>query len=178
MVQSDGKIVAGGLATQTGRFNPVFTALARYNMDGSLDNTFGSGGKVTTSAVRGPAITLAELANGHILALCGSNIVEFSAAGALESSVNGGTLVSTSRSGSEAFQNDGKFLQIQSALVRRRVSIIKVVRFDDNGSVDNAFNNPPFGTPPPQQELPRSRFSLIRKVLSVVPLTANSEWRA
>lgn len=42
-LQSDGKILLGG---QSG--TPAF-ALARYNADGSLDNSFGAGGLVTTS---------------------------------------------------------------------------------------------------------------------------------
>ncbi len=41
-IQADGKIVVAG----EGNFN---FALARYNSDGTLDNTFGSGGTVTTS---------------------------------------------------------------------------------------------------------------------------------
>lgn len=41
VIQPDGKILAGG------RSAGVF-ALARYNADGSLDKTFGGGGKVTT----------------------------------------------------------------------------------------------------------------------------------
>ncbi len=46
-IQSDGKIVVGGVSyttISTGTF-----ALARYNTDGSLDSSFGAGGKVTTS---------------------------------------------------------------------------------------------------------------------------------
>src|SRR4051794_18829946 len=42
-LQSDGKIIAvGSSSLATSSF-----ALARYNTDGSLDTTFGSGGKVT-----------------------------------------------------------------------------------------------------------------------------------
>src|SRR5205814_1829700 len=44
-VQSDGKIVAVGVA-KTSRSADF--ALARYNVNGSLDATFGTGGKVTT----------------------------------------------------------------------------------------------------------------------------------
>ncbi|HEX3101546.1 MAG TPA: delta-60 repeat domain-containing protein, partial [Pyrinomonadaceae bacterium] len=46
LIQPDGKIVAGGMALNV----PTSTdfALARYNSDGSLDTTFGTGGKVTT----------------------------------------------------------------------------------------------------------------------------------
>src|SRR5713226_1638955 len=48
--QPDGKLVAAG-ATSTGTtFNNTVTtfALVRYNTDGSLDTSFGTGGKVTT----------------------------------------------------------------------------------------------------------------------------------
>jgi uncharacterized delta-60 repeat protein len=44
-LQPDGKIIAAGSA---GPYPLVDFALARYNGDGSLDSTFGSGGKVTT----------------------------------------------------------------------------------------------------------------------------------
>ena len=53
VIQSDGKIVVGGgsySSPETGDF-----ALARYNTDGSLDATFGIGGKVTTSFGSGVA---------------------------------------------------------------------------------------------------------------------------
>src|SRR5205823_5199649 len=45
-IQSDGKIVVAGTCNRGGSDN-VF-AVARYNADGSLDSTFGSGGTVTT----------------------------------------------------------------------------------------------------------------------------------
>src|SRR5262245_49553369 len=44
-LQPDGKIVAAGEAFVSVRED---FALARYNMDGSLDTSFGAGGKVTT----------------------------------------------------------------------------------------------------------------------------------
>jgi uncharacterized delta-60 repeat protein len=44
-IQSDGKIVVAG-SSDNGTLGVV--ALARYNSNGSLDNTFGAGGKVTT----------------------------------------------------------------------------------------------------------------------------------
>jgi uncharacterized delta-60 repeat protein len=45
-IQGDGKIVAAGFSG-AGSGNEAW-ALARYNTDGSLDGTFGAGGKVTT----------------------------------------------------------------------------------------------------------------------------------
>src|SRR5690554_3443164 len=44
-LQADGKIIVVG-STLLG--NQTDVALARYNTDGSLDGTFGTGGKVTT----------------------------------------------------------------------------------------------------------------------------------
>jgi uncharacterized delta-60 repeat protein len=44
-IQTNGKIVVAGSVFST--FDPSF-ALARYNTDGSLDTSFGTGGKVTT----------------------------------------------------------------------------------------------------------------------------------
>ena len=46
-VQPDGKIVAVGDVHPGGKF-----ALARYNPDGTLDATFGNGGKVITTTLR------------------------------------------------------------------------------------------------------------------------------
>jgi uncharacterized delta-60 repeat protein len=45
VIQADGKIVAVGQAFVNGNYD---FALARYNSDGSLDASFGTGGKVTT----------------------------------------------------------------------------------------------------------------------------------
>jgi len=46
IVRPDGKIIAGG-GSSNGNAPNCF-ALAQYNVDGSLDNTFGTGGEVTT----------------------------------------------------------------------------------------------------------------------------------
>ncbi|MBW4694871.1 MAG: DUF4347 domain-containing protein [Lyngbya sp. HA4199-MV5] len=47
LVQPDGKIVVVGSASNDVRYVPDF-ALVRYNSDGSLDSTFGTGGQVRT----------------------------------------------------------------------------------------------------------------------------------
>lgn len=47
LIQPDGKIVVGGTSTQGANGNDF--ALARYNVDGSLDASFGNGGKVLTA---------------------------------------------------------------------------------------------------------------------------------
>src|SRR5438105_2766982 len=58
-IQADGKIVVAGFAGSNG-------ALARLNSSGSLDSSFGSGGKVTSS-VGGPTIALALQVDGKML---------------------------------------------------------------------------------------------------------------
>src|SRR5262249_7843170 len=52
VVQADGKIVAAGYANLDGGQS---FALARYNSNGTLDTTFGTGGKVGTAFVSGSA---------------------------------------------------------------------------------------------------------------------------
>jgi uncharacterized delta-60 repeat protein len=65
-IQADGKIVAAGMAQgQRSAF-----ALARYNIDGTLDSTFGSGGEVVTpsfsgSGRRSPGNSLPRLSSGR-----------------------------------------------------------------------------------------------------------------
>jgi uncharacterized delta-60 repeat protein len=66
-VQADGKLVAAGSVFTTEPFGDV--ALARYNPDGSLDSTFGTGGTVTTDFAGGPdgALALAVQADGKLV---------------------------------------------------------------------------------------------------------------
>lgn len=49
VIQADGKIVVGGEAMLASNTTGVDFALARYNSDGSLDSSFGNGGKLTTA---------------------------------------------------------------------------------------------------------------------------------
>jgi len=65
-LQTDGKLVAAGSATNSGDRN---FALARYSPDGGLDTGFGSGGIVTTDfAVDDRAFAVALQADGKIVA--------------------------------------------------------------------------------------------------------------
>lgn len=50
-IQPDGKIIAAGVSMSRGIYYAENFALARYNADGSLDASFGSGGKVETDFV-------------------------------------------------------------------------------------------------------------------------------
>ena len=75
-LQSDGKIIAAGPVTNNVSDNDF--GLARYNNDGSLDATFGAGGKVTTDffGSNDGAFRIAIQADGKVIAV-GSAIVGF-----------------------------------------------------------------------------------------------------
>ena len=66
-VQPNGEIVAAGVASISGNSN---FALARYNSDGTLDASFGIGGKVTTDfeGFNDTAFAVAVRPNGEIVA--------------------------------------------------------------------------------------------------------------
>ena len=69
VLQPDGKIVAGGYTKSPSAPYTTAFALARYNADGSLDSSFGSGGKMTTAV--GTYDSINELAiqpDGRIVA--------------------------------------------------------------------------------------------------------------
>ena len=128
-IQVDGKIVAGGWSNAAGNYD---FALARYNpSDGSLDSTFGSGGKVLTDfsgtgsydSVGGLAIQ----ADGKIVAAGYSNagdvngdfaLARYNSGGSLDSTFGSGGKVLTDFSGSGsadnpvalAIQADGKIV--------------------------------------------------------------------
>ena len=71
-LQSDGKIIAAGYATAAN--GQRWTAMARYNTDGTLDATFGSGGKVVQEIPSSPfepesqIFSVIVLSDGKILA--------------------------------------------------------------------------------------------------------------
>lgn len=93
-IQSDGKIVAGGYTNYNdGAGGGQDFALARYNINGSLDVLFGNGGKVITVVSPSPSqadqITSIEIQpDGKIVAggqgLLGATVVRYNANGSLD----------------------------------------------------------------------------------------------
>src|SRR5262249_29214714 len=123
-VQSDGKIIAAG---QTKNAPTSFDfAMARYNANGSLDSSFGAGGKVTTDFSQGSdhATSIAVMPDGRIV-LGGwttvSGVPQFAAArysatGQLDSTfATAGRMVAnfatgSSQANSMAMMSDGSFI--------------------------------------------------------------------
>jgi uncharacterized delta-60 repeat protein len=69
VIQDDGKIVAGGSHAPEDQSEPIdeFLALVRYTSDGTLDSSFGTGGKVLNKSV-GPVDGLVLQRDGKLVA--------------------------------------------------------------------------------------------------------------
>jgi uncharacterized delta-60 repeat protein len=153
LVQSDGKILVGGAVRPCA--NPrnsrcvTQTVLARYNTDGTLDGTFGSGGIAETS-VQGSfgVIALGEDATGDIFALDGISVghplvTEFSPAGAPMPQVAPAPSITVASP--NGLRPDGSYAVGQAASGgRTRDGDTQVVKFLSPGTVDPNFTNPPF----------------------------------
>ncbi len=151
--QADGKIVAAGWGN--GNF-----AVSRYNANGSLDSTFGSGGKVVTTFVQqlnASAFDLAIQQDGKIVVVgntlvsSGSSygifaVARYNTNGTLDtsfgSSHNG--LVTTRILGSDTakavvIQSDGKILVAGSAARAGSSNSDALVRYNASGTLDTSF---------------------------------------
>lgn len=145
-VQTDGKILAGG-ATSVGPESDEF-ALARYNTNGSLDTSFGSGGKVTTAVGSGSAIhALALQSDGKIVVAGGADsgfaLARYNPDGSLDMSFGTGGKVETPipvSGGAEAhaiaLQADGKIV-VGGPSGDNRDFVL--ARYNANGSPDTSF---------------------------------------
>jgi uncharacterized delta-60 repeat protein len=144
-VQRDGKIVAVGRGSQD-------FALARYRPDGSLDATFGVGGKVLTAFQPGSndvASAVVLQADGKIVA-GGSSAAEFAltrylANGALDPSFgSGGRVVTPISSANDhlfdlAVQSDGKLVAAGWTFLGGGPHIA-LARYHRDGSLDATFD--------------------------------------
>jgi uncharacterized delta-60 repeat protein len=173
LIQSDGKIIAAGTSSQpdasTGYPQYEF-ALVRYNANGSLDTSFGSGGKVLTafgnSAPYGSNVD-AEI-NGMALqaddkitvagyfTIAGSNgryftVARYNANGYLDTTFGPSHtgIVSLPPSGayhndwasSVVIQSDGKIVAAGSATPARYYSEWTLARFNADGTLDSTFGS-------------------------------------
>ncbi len=158
LIQPDGKIVLGGSSvSSTG--NKDF-ALARYNSDGSLDATFGSGGIVTTDIepIFGDAVTRLILQGSSIIAVGSSNnssgdkdfaLARYTSAGVLDTTFgsSGKTKTDFGTNGdgatTVAFFSDGRLLVAgtSSTLVSSipTSSDFAMARYSADGILDASF---------------------------------------
>ena len=141
-IQPDGKIVAAGYAR--GGF-----AVARYNPNGTLDNTFAGDGKIITSVGgNDTSYAMALQPNGKIIVVGSTDdrfgVVRYMSTGALDNSFGTGGIVTTSlgvKSGAHAvtLQPDGKI--VVAGFANNGVDDdFAVVRYDADGSLDTTFS--------------------------------------
>jgi uncharacterized delta-60 repeat protein len=113
LVQPDGKIVAGGFA-ESPTSDAEQTSLARFDSEGNLDSSFGTGGIVSLKLVGG--VTAVGLqSNGDVL-VCGgrfdsssSLVVRFLPNGTLDGNDRRGTPVRLAHTGSLTFEGANEF---------------------------------------------------------------------
>ncbi|MCW5665759.1 MAG: hypothetical protein KIT35_18165 [Piscinibacter sp.] len=159
-VQADGKVITVGRTTTIAGGTDF--AVLRHGRDGTLDTTFGSGGKVVTAIAAGNGSDMAQAVavqpDGKILvagttAVSGTDIdfaiVRYLADGTLDPSFgNGGKVVtslgnSTDHLNAIALQEDGKIV-VAGDSDRGSSSTgvdFALVRYQANGALDNGFGN-------------------------------------
>jgi uncharacterized delta-60 repeat protein len=121
IIQADGKIVLAGVTCSRSHPADNNVALARYNANGTLDTTFGSGGKVITSHAAIPG----SLVNSEF----GTHVVDVALQADGKILVGGYTQVAGATESYEAF----------------------VARYNPNGTLDTSFGANGFVTLPPVQ---------------------------
>jgi uncharacterized delta-60 repeat protein len=179
LLQPNGQIVVGGDGgfTDDGEV-PTTLALLRYNSDGTMDTSFGTGGIAQTPSSLQPA-PLALLSNGDYLTVelgLGKNgettgsVLEFNSAGVLQSQVTQAPPTATSTNGN--FQSNGEYVVASSVLVSGQpvggTYEVEATRFTESGKVDSTFSS--------------RRFLSIRRATEACPTrphsnrTGNSCW--
>jgi uncharacterized delta-60 repeat protein len=157
-VQGDGKIVAAG-ASHAGLVGDF--AVARYNPDGSLDTTFGTGGQVTLDLGGGSndvARALAIQADGKIVVAGDTTgalppwdhnfaVVRYNSNGTLDPTFEGDGIAITDFGSpifegamSVAIQSDGRIVAAGAAFNPITQLDFAVARYNPDGSLDASFH--------------------------------------
>lgn len=162
-LQTDGKLVVVGTTYQGNDFSTEDFAIVRYNPDGTLDPSFGRGGKVKTDfpglaavpssvviqpdgkiVVAGGAYPLFTFAGNFVLARYNKN-------GALDKSFGTGGIVTThfpegSYAADVALQADGKIVAAGTVFVDFNIgdasdTDFALARYNPDGTPDTTFGN-------------------------------------
>src|SRR5437660_2351392 len=163
-VQADGKLVVVGQTYKHNDFSGEDFVVTRYNTDGTLDNSFGSGGKVRTDFPGLAAVPSSVVIqpNGKIVVAGGAfplftflgnfELVRYNPNGSLDTSFGSGGIVTTSfpGQGSYAFalalQADGKIIAAGTDFVNfsnedNYNTDFGLERYNPDGTPDTTFGN-------------------------------------
>src|SRR5205814_6580715 len=163
VIQADGKLVVVGQIYKNNDYSNEDFVVTRYNTDGTLDNTFGRGGKARTDFPGLAAVPSAVViqADGKIVVAGGAfplftfagnfEVVRYNPNGSLDRSFgNGGIVTTTFPEGSYAFdvalQPDGKIIAAGTVFVDFNPGDLSdtdfaLYRFNSDGSLDTTFGN-------------------------------------
>jgi uncharacterized delta-60 repeat protein len=156
-LQADGKIVVAGnggsLEAPASRF-----ALERLKADGTLDSTFGTGGKVVTGFVteygtHSAAYAMAIQGDGRIVAVGAAGesfaLARYNADGTLDSTFGGDGKVTTAFPGfpyggayafAAAIQADGKIVAGGVVYPTETIGAFALARYNPDGTLDSSFD--------------------------------------
>src|SRR5438270_3322716 len=162
-VQTDGKLVVVGTTYINNDFSDEDFAVARYNPDGTLDKTFGVGGKVQTDFpdLAAVASSVVIQPDGKIVVAGGAfplftfagdfKVVRYNSNGSLDTSFgDGGIVTTTFPEGSYAFdvalQADGKIIAAGTVFVDfnpgdQSDTDFALARYNPDGTPDATFGN-------------------------------------
>ena len=162
-VQTDGKLVVIGTTYINNDFSDEDFAVARYNPDGTLDETFGVGGKVQTDFpdLAAVASSVVIQPDGKIVVAGGAfplftfagdfKVVRYNSNGSLDTSFgDGGIVTTTFPEGSYAFdvalQADGKIIAAGTVFVDFNPgdssnTDFALARYNPDGTPDAAFGS-------------------------------------
>jgi len=162
-VQADGKLIVVGQTYKNNDFSGEDFVVTRYNTDGTLDTTFGRGGKVRTDFPGLAAVPSSVViqSDGKIVVAGGAfplftflgnfELVRYNPNGSLDRSFgNGGIVTTTFPEGSYAFdvalQPDGKIIAAGTVFVDFNPGDISdtdfaLARYNSDGSLDTTFGN-------------------------------------
>ena len=151
LLQPDGKLLVAG---EVGTANGQDFALARYNVDGSLDTTFGSSGWAVTDffADDDHGRALVRQPDGKLLVAGYVNtgteydiaLARYSASGSMDTSFDGDGRVVTDISGDDAahailLQGNGQMVVAGWSFTGTNNDFV-LLRYNANGSPDNTFD--------------------------------------
>jgi uncharacterized delta-60 repeat protein len=155
-LQKNGKIIIGGSTNSSG-FGSSDVALARYNQDGSLDNSFGTGGKIiaTLNHDNGAWKIVTQNDGKIVVAVTGSSengnsdfiLLRYNSDGTPDEDFgNSGKVVTDfgnyDFASALAIQEDGKILVAGEArLSSVSATHIALARYNSDGSPDLSFGN-------------------------------------
>ncbi len=162
-IQPDGKLVVVGTTYKQNDYSNEDFAVARYNPDGTLDSSFGRGGKVRTDfpGLAAVASSVVIQPDGKIVVAGGAfplftflgnfEIVRYNSNGSLDRTFGNGGIVTTvfdagSYANAVALQPDGKIVAVGSDFVDFVVGDqsdidFALARYNPNGSLDTTFGN-------------------------------------